>query len=396
MTLDVHTLKDDDSGQVNYTLVQLLKHMLEVGASDLHLSKGSPPRFRVHGRLKPLNLAPLTASGSKRLAYSVLNEGQKQELEEEQELDFSFGVAGLARFRVNLFNARGAIAGAYRMIPESIPNLRDLGIPDAVAKLCEKPRGLVLVTGPTGSGKSTTMAAMVSKLNHELEGHILTIEDPIEFMHASEKCLINQRELHSDTQSFGRALRSALREDPDVVLVGEMRDQETIQAALRIAETGHLTLGTLHTNSASQTITRIIDVFPAEQQEEIRTQLSIVLEGVMCQALLPRIDGKGRCIALEVMIPDTGIRNLIRQAKIEQIYGRIQAGQERTGMQTFDQSLYELVYHRLVSPESALTTSQVQVELERMITANKQPAGSDPSRMAYLRRRGRMGTSAKD
>src|SRR6476660_9768601 len=261
------------------TLHQLLKQMVEMGASDLHLTTNSPPMTRLDGKLIPLPYPPLTVAETKQLAYSVLTDTQKHRFEENLELDFSFGVKGLARFRSNVFSQRGAVAAAYRRIPYEILSFRELGLPPIVEKLCEKPRGLVLVTGPTGSGKSTTLAAMLDKINRERHDHILTIEDPIEFVHQHQGCLVNRREVHSDTESFSMALRAALREDPDIVLIGEMRDLETVESALRIAETGHLTFGTLHTNSASQTINRIVDIFPAHQQSQIRTQLSLVLEG---------------------------------------------------------------------------------------------------------------------
>src|SRR5512132_3713200 len=300
------------------TLHQLLKQMVEMGASDLHLTTNSPPMVRLDGRLIPLPYPPLTVAETKQLAYSVMTDSQKHRFEENLELDFSFGLKGLARFRANCFNQRGATACVLRLIPFEIKGFNQLGLPPVVSKLCDKPRGLVLVTGPTGSGKSTTLAAMIDKINTERHDHILTIEDPIEFVHMNKNCVVNQRELHADTKSFTDALRAALREDPDVVLIGEMRDLETIESALRIAETAHLTFGTLHTNSASSTINRIIDVFPAHQQPQIRAQLSLVLEGVMCQALLPRTDGQGRAMAMEIMVPNSAIRNLIREDKIHQ------------------------------------------------------------------------------
>jgi len=275
------------------SLSDLLKRMLEMSGSDLHITTNSPPQIRVHGHLVPLDLPQMTPAETKQLAYSVMTDSQKHRFEESLELDFSFGLKGLARFRANVFNQRGATAAVFRLIPFEIKSFNQLGLPAVVSKLCDKPRGLVLVTGPTGSGKSTTLAAMIDKINSERHDHILTIEDPIEFVHMNKNCVVNQRELHADTKSFSDALRAALREDPDVVLIGEMRDLETIESALRIAETGHLTFGTLHTNSATSTINRIIDVFPAHQQPQIRAQLSLVLEGIMCQSLLPKIDGKG-------------------------------------------------------------------------------------------------------
>src|SRR5687767_15097276 len=287
------------------TLPELLKTLVENSGSDLHITTNTPPQIRVHGHLQALDLPPLGPADTKSLAYSVLTDAQKKRFEETLELDFSFGIRGVARFRCNVFNQRGAVAAVYRVIPEAIKSFQELGLPPVIATLAERPRGLVLVTGPTGSGKSTTLAAMIDKINKERHDHILTIEDPIEFVHQHQSCLVNQREVHSDTQSFAAALRAALREDPDIVLIGEMRDLETVESALRIAETGHLTFGTLHTNSASQTINRIIDIFPSHQQSQIRTQLSLVLEGIVCQALLPKIGG-GRVVSLEIMVPTAG------------------------------------------------------------------------------------------
>jgi len=349
------------------TMHQLLKTLVDQGGTDLHITTNSPPQIRIDGKMVPLQLPPLTASETKQLIYSVLNDNQKHRLEETLELDFSFGVKGLARFRANVFFQRGAIAGAFRTIPWQIRSFRELGLPDVVATLCEKPRGLVLVTGPTGSGKSTTLAAMIDKINSERREHIVTIEDPIEYLHSHKSCLVNQRELHSDTHSFPNALRSVLRQDPDVVLVGEMRDLETIESALRIAETGHLTLATLHTNSAAQTINRIIDVFPAHQQPQIRAQLSFVLEGILCQALLPRANGNGRVLAVEILIPNSAIRNLIREDKVHQIYSAMQTGQAQHGMQTFNQSLATLYFKKQISLQTALSVSSNPDELQEMI-----------------------------
>src|SRR5438552_2726134 len=333
------------------TLHQLLKTLLEQSGTDLHVTTNSPPQIRVDGKLVPLQLPPLTAPETKALAYSVLTDNQKHRFEESLELDFSFGVRGLARFRANVFSQRGAVAAAFRTIPWEVKNFQDLGLPDVVAKLCEKPRGLVLVTGPTGSGKSTTLAAMIDKINTDRHDHIITIEDPIEFVHPNKNCLVNQREVHADTKSFTDALRAALREDPDVVLIGEMRDLETIESALRIAETGHLTFGTLHTNSAASTINRVIDVFPSHQQSQIRAQLSLVLEGVVCQSLLPKIGGQGRACAMEILIPNPAVRNLVREDKIHQIYSSMQSGQDMFGMQTFNQSLATLYFQKQITIE---------------------------------------------
>src|SRR5712672_2536382 len=349
------------------TLPELLKTTVELDGSDLHISTASPPQVRMHGHLQRLPMPDLSPSETKQLVYSVLTDSQKKRFEETLELDFSFGIRGLARFRCNVFNQRGAVGAVYRLIPEKIRPFGELGLPAVLATLADRPRGLILVTGPTGSGKSTTLAAMVDKINIERHEHILTIEDPIEYIHPHKGCLVNQREVHSDTYSFSNALRAALREDPDIVLIGEMRDLETVEAALKIAETGHLTFGTLHTNSAAQTINRIIDVFPAGQQAQIRTQLSLVLEGIVCQALLPRADGKGRVVSLEIMVPNSAIRNLIRDDKIHQIYGAMQTGQEKLGMQTANQSLASLYMKKLVTLEVAMNTSSMKDELQDMI-----------------------------
>jgi twitching motility protein PilT len=349
------------------TLPELLKITVDREGSDLHISTSSPPQVRIHGHLERLAFPEMSPSDTKQLVYSVLTDSQKKRFEESLELDFSFGIKGLARFRCNVFNQRGAVGAVYRLIPEKIRAFGELGLPMVLSTLAEKPRGLVLVTGPTGSGKSTTLAAMIDKINIERKDHILTIEDPIEYIHQHKGCLVNQREVHSDTGSFSNALRAALREDPDIVLIGEMRDLETVEAALKIAETGHLTLATLHTNSASQTINRIIDIFPANQQAQIRTQLSLVLEGIVCQALLPRADGKGRCVSLEIMVPTPAIRNLIRDDKVHQIYGAMQAGQEKLGMQTANQSLASLYMKRLITLETAMSTSSNRDELQEMI-----------------------------
>jgi twitching motility protein PilT len=349
------------------TLPELLKTTVELNGSDLHLTTATPPQVRVHGKLERLQFPDLSPADTKQLAYSVLTDAQKKRFEETLELDFSFGIKGMARFRCNMFNQRGAVAAVYRLIPERIRTFEELGLPKVLATLADRPRGLVLVTGPTGSGKSTTLAAMLDKINNERKEHILTIEDPIEYIHQHKGCLVNQREVHSDTQSFTLALRAALREDPDVVLIGEMRDLETIEAALRIAETGHLTFGTLHTNSASQTINRIIDVFPSHQQGQIRTQLSLVLEGIVCQALLPKIGG-GRTVSLEIMVPTPAIRNLIREDKVHQIYSAMQTGQEKVGMQTNNQSLASLQMAGKITLETALLASSNREELQEMIS----------------------------
>jgi twitching motility protein PilT len=349
------------------TLPDLLKTTVELEGSDLHLSINSPPQVRVHGELRRLPFPDLGPADTKALAYSVLTDAQKKRFEETLELDFSFGIRGIARFRCNMFNQKGAVGAVYRQIPEKIRSFEELALPGVIAKLAERPRGLVLVTGPTGSGKSTTLAAMVDKINSERKGHILTIEDPIEYLHPHKGCLVNQREVHADTQSFTNALRAALREDPDIVLIGEMRDLETVEAALKIAETGHLTFGTLHTNSAAATINRVIDVFPAHQQSQIRTQLSLVIEGIICQALLPKANGQGRCVALEILVPTPGIRNLIREDKVHQIYSAMQTGQEKAGMQTMNQSLASLYFKKAITLETAMGASSLRDELQEMI-----------------------------
>src|SRR6202163_3297382 len=368
------------------SLPDLLKTVVEMDGSDLHIATNTPPQIRVNGHLQRLQGPDMQPAETKQLVYSVLTDAQKKRFEETMELDFSFGIRGLARFRCNVFNQRGAVGAVYRLIPEKVRTFGELGLPAVVATLSDRPRGLVLVTGPTGSGKSTTLPAMLNKINAERHGHILTIEDPIEYIHPHKNCLVNQREVHSDTASFSNALRAALREDPDIVLIGEMRDLETVESALKIAETGHLTFGTLHTNSAAQTINRIIDVFPAGQQSQIRTQLSLVLEGIVCQALLPRADGKGRVVSLEILVPTPAIRNLIRDDKIHQIYGAMQTGQEKLGMQTANQSLVSLHLRRTITLETALGASSNRDELQDMINrgvgvvagAGMSPPGSMP------------------
>jgi len=349
------------------TLPELLKKTCEMDGSDLHITTNTPPQVRVHGKLQRLPLPDMNAAETKQLVYSVLTDAQKKRFEEALELDFSFGIRSLARFRCNVFNQRGAVAAVYRVIIENIRGFKELALPEVIAGLADRPRGLVLVTGPTGSGKSTTLAAVIDKINRERRQHILTIEDPIEYIHPHKQCLVNQREVLSDTHGFAPALRAALREDPDVVYIGEMRDLETVESALRIAETGHLTFATLHTNSAAQTINRIIDVFPSHQQTQIRTQLSMVLEGIVCQSLLPRADGKGRVVAVEVLIPTPAIRNLVRDDKVHQIYALMQAGQEKIGTQTLNQSLASLYYAGAITIETARLTSSLRDELMDMI-----------------------------
>src|SRR2546422_2161990 len=350
------------------SLSELLRSLSELQGSDLHITTGSPPQVRVHGHLRPIEgYRNLTSADTKQLAYSVLTDAQKHRFEETLELDFSFGVKGLSRFRANIFNQRGAVGAVFRAIPYEIKAFEDLGLPSVVKELCNKPRGLILVTGPTGSGKSTTLAAMIDKINRERHEHILTIENPIEFLHNHKNCIVNQREVNADTKGFPQALRTALRQDPDVVLVGEMRDLETIESALRIAETGHLTFATLHTNSAVSTINRIIDVFPSMQQAQVRAQLSLTLEGILCQTLLPKADGRGRALAMEILIPNSAIRNLIREDKVHQIYSMMQTGQDIHGMQTFNQSLATLFHKRQITRETAMQRSSNVNELRDLI-----------------------------
>jgi twitching motility protein PilT len=358
-------------------LHQLLKAMVDKGGSDLHITTGSPPQLRVDGELVPLKMAPLSAVETKQLCYSVLTDAQKAKFEEDNELDLSFGVKQLARFRANVYMQRGAVAGAFRTIPFKILNFQELGLPPVVTELSKKPRGLVLVTGPTGSGKSTTLASIIDKINTDRHEHIMTIEDPIEYLHPHKNCLVNQREVGADTRSFKTALKYILRQDPDVVLVGEMRDLETIEAALVIAETGHICFGTLHTNSCVQTINRILDVFPPFQQPQVRAQLSFVIEGVMSQALIPKAGQTGRTLALEVMVPNAAIRNLIREDKVHQIYSSMQVGQAKYGMQTFNQSLANLVVKRLITQDEAFGRSSDPEEL-RNILASGAVAGTLP------------------
>ena len=358
-------------------LHQLLKAMIEQGASDLHITTGSPPQLRIDGDLRPINTPPLTPQDTKQLCYSILTDSQKHRFEETNELDLSFGVKGLARFRANCFVQRGAVAGAFRTIPYKILSFDELGLPPVVSELAKKPRGLILVTGPTGSGKSTTLASIIDKINTDRSDHIITVEDPIEYLHPHKGCVVNQREIGADTDNFKNALRYILRQDPDVVLIGEMRDLETIEAALTVSETGHLCLATLHTNSAVQTINRVIDVFPPHQQAQVRAQLSFVLEGIMCQALIPRANRGGRVMSLEVMVPNPAIRNLIREDKVHQMYSQMQIGQDKFGMQTMNQSLASLYLRRMISKEDAQARSSDQEELLRLISDGQRetPAG---------------------
>ena len=359
-------------------LSDLLRKMIELGGSDLHITTNSAPMVRVHGVLRPLEYPEMTPAETKQLAYSVLTDAQKHRFEETLELDFSFGIKGLSRFRANIYNQRGAVGAVFRSIPYEIRSFEELGLPGVITTLCDKPRGLILVTGPTGSGKSTTLAAMLDKVNRDRHEHIITVEDPIEYLHAHKGCIVNQREVHADTHTFANALRAALRQDPDVVLIGEMRDLETTETALRIAETGHLTFATLHTNSAASSINRIIDIFPAHQQAQIRTQLSMVLEGIVTQSLLPKANGQGRVLAMEILVPNAAIRNLIREDKIHQIYSMMQTGQEKFGMQTFNQALASLYFKKQITLEMAMARSSNSDELQDLINRGTAALQSGP------------------
>jgi twitching motility protein PilT len=361
--------------ELRVNLHQLLKAMIEKGASDMHITTNSPPLLRVDGNVVPLKLPPLGPVETKQLCFSILTEEQKAQFEKTNELDLSFGVKGLSRFRANIYSQRGAVAGAFRTIPFKILSFEELGLPDIVGQLANRPNGLVLVTGPTGSGKSTTLASIIDKINSEQRLHIMTIEDPIEYLHPHKLSVINQREVGADTEGFKTALKYVLRQDPDVVLIGEMRDLETIEAALTISETGHLVFATLHTNSAISSINRIIDVFPPHQQAQIRSKLSFVLQGVMTQQLIPRMGAPGRALALEVMIPNPAIRNLIRDEKIQQIYSQMQMGQDKFGMQTLNQSLFSLYSKKLISQEEAMGRSQEVDELRMMMEGRTGLAG---------------------
>lgn len=352
------------------SLHDLLKLLIDKGASDLHISTGSPPRVRIDGKLRPTDNPPLTPAETKAICYSVLTDAQKHKFEEQNELDLSFGLKGLSRFRANIFMQRGAVAAAFRTIPFEIKSFDELGLPDIIKTFPKKPRGLILVTGPTGSGKSTTLATIIDTINRERDEHIITIEDPVEYLHTHRRCLVNQREVNSDTKSFKDALRYVLRQDPDIVLIGEMRDLETMEAALTVSETGHLTFATLHTNTAVQSINRIIDVFPSFQQEQVRVQLSFVLEGIISQQLIPKKSGIGRALAIEILIPTPAIRNLIREEKIHQLYSNMQSGQAKMGMQTMNQSLYQLYLKGDLSYETVISKTSIPDELINMINAS--------------------------
>ncbi|MDZ4860561.1 MAG: type IV pilus twitching motility protein PilT [Candidatus Hydrogenedentes bacterium] len=352
---------------VEISIRELLQKLTEQGGSDLHIAVGSPPVIRLHGLLEPMNEYPrLTPEDSQEIIYSVMNEEQIASFETERELDMSFGIEGLSRFRLNVYRDRGSVVAAFRAIPFEIRSCEELGLPKIVADMAYRPQGLVLICGPTGSGKTTTLAAILDKINRERPLHIITIEDPIEYLHQHNVATINQREVNADTKSFAAALKRVLRQDPDVILIGEMRDQETISAAITVAETGHLAFATLHTNDALQTINRIVDVFPPNQQDQVRTQLSFVLEGICVQQLIPRSDGMGRAMALEVMIPNTAIRSLIREQKLQQIPSMIEIGTGE-GMMTMNQSLFRLVKRNVITMDMAFKRSSDPEGLRRLL-----------------------------
>jgi twitching motility protein PilT len=356
--------------------------MIEKGASDLHITAGDRPKLRVDGDIVNSNIeVSLQPKDTLQLAYSVLTENQKKRFEMEDELDFSFGIQNLARFRGNCFKQRGCVSMVIRQIPFNIRTFEELGLPRVIADLSDKPRGLILVTGPTGSGKSTTLAAMLDRINKQMQGHMITIEDPIEFIHKHQQCIVNQREVGSDTKSFQAALKYALRQDPDVVLIGEMRDLETIQAGLTIAETGHLALATLPTNSAAEAVKRILDVMPSHQQAQVRAQLAFCLEGIITQTLLPKIGGRGRAMAAEILVVTPAIRALIRDDKIHQIYSMMQSG-KKYGMQTMNDGLYNLYMSKTVSLDEVLRASHDQAELMRMIGISPENDGKQSPAMA--------------
>jgi twitching motility protein PilT len=349
------------------SLPSLLKTMVDQNASDLHITVGVPPEFRISGRMVKVKAEPMTAQDTKEICYQVLTDSQKAEFERNLELDFSFGIKDISRFRGNLFLQRGSVAAVFRRIPIHIPEWESIGIPSVMREVIKRPSGLVLVTGPTGSGKSTTLASILDTINKEEFGHLITVEDPIEFVHPHKNCVVNQREVGVDTKSFHSALKQILRQDPDFILVGELRDIETIEMALTMAETGHLVFGTLHTNGAVQTINRMINVFPPHQQSQVRQLLSFTLQAVISQTLLPKADGRGRVMACEVLIPTMAIRNLIREEKIHQIYSSMQTGQGATGMQTMNQHLVSLVRAGLITPESAVENSNMPEEIVKQL-----------------------------
>jgi twitching motility protein PilT len=351
---------------MEFDFADVLIQVMEREASDLHLTAGAPPMIRHHGKLHALDYPRMTPQLTREIIYSILTNDQRQRLETEWQIDFAYSIPGRARFRVNAYFQRASLGAAFRLIPHEMPALGDLGLPSVVEEFTKKPRGFVLVTGPTGSGKSTTLAAMIDMINETRHEHILTIEDPIEFLHKHKNCIVNQRELGGDAQSFGAGLKGALRQDPDVILVGEMRDLETIGTALTAAETGHLVFATLHTQDTAQTVDRIVDVFPPEQQHQVRTQLSVALQGILTQQLLPRADGQGRCVATEILVPTPAVRNLIREGKTHQIYSALQTG-GATGMQTMDAALADLVREQKISRELAEARSSTPDELRRLM-----------------------------
>src|SRR3954451_15313334 len=354
----------------------LLERMVARNASDLHVTVGTPPAMRVHGILERYDDIPeLRPEDTHQMLYRILSTEQQKLLEINRQIDFAHSIPGLARFRVNVFFQRGTLGAAFRLIPADIKTLEELGIPSALHSLTEKPRGLVLITGPTGSGKSTTLAALIDEINRKRSEHILTIEDPVEFVHRHKRCIVNQREIGPDAPSFAEALRAALREDPDVILLGEMRDLETISTAITAAETGHLVFGTLHTQSAPSTVDRIIDAFPAAQQDQVRTQLAATIQGIVTQTLIPSSDGASRVAALEILFPDDAIRNLIRQGKTEQIYSYMQTGTKR-GMQTMEQALADYVLRTVITREEALSRSTRQDQLAGMLDRRQAPTVS--------------------
>src|SRR5437764_12119035 len=369
-----------NAAQSSLNLRVLLEEMIERGASDLHITAGERPKVRVDGDIINSNIdIVLQPKDCMQIAYSVLTENQKRRFEVDDELDFPFGIQNLARFRGNCFKQRGCVSMVIRQIPFQIRTFEELQLPKVIADLSDRPRGLILVTGPTGSGKSTTLAAMLDRVNRQMKGHIITIEDPIEFIHRHQGCIVNQREVGTDTKSFQAALKYALRQDPDVVLIGEMRDLETIQAGLTIAETGHLAFATLHTNSAAEAINRIIDVFPSEQQSQVRAQLAFCLEGVVTQTLLPRLSGRGRAMAAEILVATPAIRAQIREDKIHQIYSMMQSG-KKYGMCTMNDSLYQLYMSKAVSLDDCLHHTHDQSELMRMIGITPEEQKGAPAR----------------
>ena len=357
-------------------LPALLKTMVDQGASDLHIAVATPPQFRIEGKMVKVKAEPLSPQETKELCYSVLTDSQKAEFEQDQELDFSFGIKDVARFRGNIFYQKGSVGGVFRRIPIKIPSLDDLGLPAVIRESIKRPNGLILVTGPTGSGKSTTLASILDHLNATDSGHIMTVEDPIEFIHPHKMCVVNQREVGTDTKTFKDALKRVLRQDPDYVLVGELRDIETVEMALTMAETGHLVFGTLHTNSAVQSIYRMVNVFPPHQQPQIRQLLAFVLQAVVSQQLIPKSNGHGRALAMEILIPNSAVRNLIREDKMHQLYSAMQAGQTESGMQTMNQALLRLVQAGFLSKEDAMGASFVPEEMQKMLMNTRAPSGA--------------------